>query len=69
MSARTPVSKKLRLQKESIRALLGPQLRQVHGGDAQLVVGNQAADSLLPGCVTVTDYCVNGTRNCIINPT
>src|SRR6202158_3994642 len=35
MSARTTVSKKLRLQKESIRALLGPELRQVHGGEAE----------------------------------
>ncbi len=69
MSARTTVSKKLRLQKESIRALLGPELRQVHGGEAEWIAEKCVADSLVVGCVTATDYCVNGTRNCIINPT
>ena len=69
MSARTTVSKKLRLQKESIRALLGPELRQVHGGEAEWIAEKCVADSLVEGCITVTDYCVNGTRNCIINPT
>ena len=69
MSARTKMSKKLRLQKESIRALLDPELSQVRSGEAQLVAGNQAADSLVEGCIPLTDYCVNGTRNCIVNPT
>jgi hypothetical protein len=65
------VSKKLRLQKESIRALLGPELRQVHGGEGEWIAEKCVADSLVVGCVTITatDYCVNGTRNCIINPT
>jgi len=67
MSTRTTASKKLRLQKESIRALLGPQLRQVRGGEADWVA--EAADSLVEGCVLVSDYCVNGTRNCISNQT